>query len=275
MSAQPGWYDAGVSGQQRWWDGAQWTDHERAVAAASQPTSMVHATPMGWYPVNGTSDVRWWDGISWTPYRLRAGSPRPDAFAIEPGATGIVLGTVFIVLSISQFSLYRLLDEPMFTFVPLLLLVAGVLWLIGGVRVGAVRKLPMPTMGQVFDAASGPIPGKVEGAGAGWYPVAGQVSRWWTGARWSPYVAQKFGIRPTHHGPRAYRTSMIIGWVIVGVGVLAAFFGAAFAAAVGRWAGTAFILPAVVFTAAGGAVLLTSYLRRYAVILPSYSPTSR
>ncbi|WP_417512216.1 DUF2510 domain-containing protein [Microbacterium sp.] len=276
MSAQPGWYDAGVPGQQRWWDGVQWTGHERAVAVAPQPVSapLVHTAPMGWYPVVGTADVRWWDGAGWTPYRLRDGKLRPDAFAIEPGRLGIVFGIVFIVLAISQYSTYSLSGEPVFAFTPVLFFIAGILWLIGGIRVTRVQKLAVPTTAPVFDPLTRPLPGEVEGAGAGWFPVSGQIARWWTGAQWSPYIAQKFGVRPTQYGPRAYRNSMILGWVLVGLGVLAALLGVAFVGALG-WAAAVVIIPAGVFAFVGGLVLLMVYIRRYTMILPPQAPPLR
>ncbi|MGP6169717.1 DUF2510 domain-containing protein [Microbacterium sp. A204] len=274
MSAQPGWYDAGVPGQQRWWDGVQWTAHERAAAVALQPAPVVQTAPMGWYPVVGTADVRWWDGAGWTPYRLRAGSPRPDAIAIEPGSTGVALGIMFIVLSVSQFGIYQLLDEPLFTLAPFLFLIAGILWLIGGIHASRVRKLAAPTTAPVFDPLTRPLPGEIEGAGAGWFPVSGQIARWWTGAQWSPYIAQKFGVRPTHYGSRAYRNSMILGWVLVGLGVLATLLGVVFVGAVG-WAAAVIIIPAVVFAFVGGVVLLMVYIRRYTLILPTQAPPLR
>ncbi|WP_441905869.1 DUF2510 domain-containing protein [Microbacterium sp.] len=290
MNAQPGWYDAGVPGQERWWDGVQWTAHERPVGAALQQQPMVpavpmvpaamgsaamgSAAPMGWFPVPGAGDVRWWDGTMWTPYRLRDGKPRPDAFAIEPGNLGIVFGIVFIVLGISQYSTYTVSGQPVFAVTPILFFIAGVLWLIGGLHAGGLKKLPAPSTVPVFDAVTRPLPGEVEGAGAGWFPVSGQVGRWWTGARWSPYIAQKFGVRPTQYGPRAYRTSMIIGWVLVGLGVLAAVFGFAFVTALG-WMAAAVVFPGLVLSLVGGAVTLTVYLRRYTMVLPPQAPPLR
>lgn len=264
MNAQPGWYDAGVAGRERWWDGLQWTVHERAVP--------VQGTPMGWYPVGGTSDVRWWDGAGWTPYRLRDGNPRPDAFAIEPGNTAIGLGIAFIVLSIAQFANSSRSEISFFAVAPLFFLVAGVLWLAGGVRVSQTRKHPAPQTVPIFDPSTRPLPGEVEGAGAGWYAVSGQITRWWTGARWSQYVGQKFGVRPTHAGPRAYRVSMILGWVFVGLAVLAAVLGFGMIATIGTLWGIAIAIPALVFGLVGALVLVLTYVRRYTMIVPPQAP---
>lgn len=33
----PGWYGAGTVGQERWWDGLNWTEHTRALPVAPPP----------------------------------------------------------------------------------------------------------------------------------------------------------------------------------------------------------------------------------------------
>lgn len=252
---------------QRWWDGAQWTDHQRRAAPYAAP-----AAPMGWFPVAGTADVRWWDGAGWTPYRLRDGKPRPDAFAIEPENTGVVLGIVFILLGITQFSTYNLSGQPFLAFAPVLFVLSGIIWLLGGIRAGQLKKLPAPSTVPVFDPSTWPLPGEVEGAGAGWFPVAGQVVRWWTGTQWSSYVGQKFGVRPTHSGARAYRVAMTVGWVFAGLGVLGTAVGIIVFGALGRWEGLAILVPAVVLLLVAVLVLLLTHLRRYMLILPSAPP---
>ncbi|KDA05263.1 hypothetical protein DC31_04120 [Microbacterium sp. CH12i] len=290
MNAQPGWYDAGVPGQERWWDGTQWTAHERAVVVAAQAVQAVQAqqpvqaqyaapvaqaAPMGWFPVVGTSDVRWWDGGGWTPYRLRDGKSRPDAFAIEPASTGMTLGILFIVLGFTQFNTYSLSGQPGLAITPVLFLASGVIWLIGSFRVSQLKKLSVPSTVPVFDPSTRPLPGEAEGAGAGWYPVAGRVTRWWTGTQWSHYVGQKFGVRPAHAGARGYRVSMIAGWVLAGVGALGVVLGIAMIALLDRWVGVAVIIPAVILGLAGGLIVLLTYIRRYTMILPTQAPPLR
>lgn len=283
VSAQPGWYDAGVPGQERWWDGTQWTAHERAVPGVTpvgmQPVQPQYgapvalAAPMGWFPVVGTADVRWWDGTTWTPYRIRDRRVRADAFNFEPGKQGVLLGSLFIGLGIVQFLNYSRLDSNVFSITPSFFVIAGVVWLIGGFQVNQLKKLPAPSTVPIFDALTRPLPGEAEGAAAGWYPVSGKITRWWTGTQWSPYIAQKLGVRPTHFGPRSYRNAMILGAIFVGLGVLGAVLGFTLMGALGTFGGLVIAIPALVFALVGGLVLLTVYLRRYTLLIPPHPPT--
>jgi hypothetical protein len=287
MSAQPGWYDAGVPGRQRWWDGTQWTAHERAIdvapvsyAPVASSTVPVPAAavghPMGWYPVPGKSDVRWWDGAGWTPYRVRDGKPRPDAFAVEPGNIGLVFGIVFLVLGLTQFTL-GLASRQGFAFItPVLFFAVGVIWLIGGIHTRLVQSAPAPQGPPFFDPSTRPLPGEVEADGAGWYAVAGRVTRW-TGARWTWYIGQRFGVRPGHLGPRGYLVSMITGAILAGLGALAILAGiimAAFAGGepVGSVIGVVLIVVGVILALMGGLVMLLIHSRRFSMILPKAPP---
>lgn len=286
MSAQSGWYDAGVPGRQRWWDGAQWTAHEREMTPPPpirlQPAASPHAAqiaealpPMGWFPVAGTADVRWWDGAIWTPYRVRDGRVRSDAFAIEPGGTGLALGIAFITLAVAQLSTGSLIGQPFFGIAPVLFFISGVLQLVGAFQTNRLRKLPVPRTVPVFDPSTRPLPGEVESAGAGWYPVSGQVARWWTGTQWSWYVGQKFGVRPTHSGPRGYLISMIIGGVLACVGVLGVVLGITVAVAGGVVAATFLLVVGAIGVLAGGLILPLVHARRYTMILPTKAPPLR
>lgn len=49
-----GWYQEGVQGQLRWWDGEAWTEHYQNKGIAP-----------GWYD-DGAGSIRWWDGRNWT-----------------------------------------------------------------------------------------------------------------------------------------------------------------------------------------------------------------
>ena len=36
-SVPPGWYSGGVAGEERWWSGAEWTEHRRPIAQFAPP----------------------------------------------------------------------------------------------------------------------------------------------------------------------------------------------------------------------------------------------
>lgn len=271
MSAPQGWYDAGTPGRQRWWDGVQWTAHERETA----PTSPA----MGWYEVPGTSDVRWWDGTMWAPYRIRDGRPRPDVLAVEPPEMGFVLGIVFFVLAMLQLSAAFATRSTGNLVLPVLLLAAAVIWIVGAGYTRGLRRVAAPQTAPVVDPVARPLPGEVEGPDAGWYPMTGQVSRWWTGSRWSWYIASKVGARPGHTGPRGYLVSMIAGWVIAAIAVVGLIVAVAGAVMEQGWYSGGMIaigiIVALIFGGLAAFALLLTRSRRNAMLLPSTPPPVR
>lgn len=275
MSSPQGWYDAGVPGRQRWWDGAHWTAHERVAPPVAPPI-----TPsMGWYPAPGTADVRWWDGTTWTPFRIRDGKPKPDAFAIEPPSAGLIVGILFIVIALMQFGLALIARTPGFFATPVLFLAIAVIWIMGAHHSQAVRKLPAPQSAPIVDAVAQPLPGEVEGPDAGWYPMTAQTTRWWTGARWSWYVATRLGPRPGYAGPRGYLVSMIVGWFVAGLAVIGLLLVVA-GSVIEQGPVTGFmivigIIFAVVFAGVAVFTLLLTRSRRNAMLLPTSPPPLR
>jgi hypothetical protein len=208
---------------------------------------------------------------------VREGKPRPDAFAVEPGDIGLVLGIVFLVLASTQLTIGLASRQGFASITPALFFAVGVIWIVGGIRTRRVRKSPPPQGAPVFDPSTRPLPGEVEADGAGWYAVAGQVTRWWTGARWTWYVGQRYGVRPGHIGPRGYFVSMITGAVLAGIGVLALLAGILMAAfvggdPVGGVIGVVLIVVGVILALMGGLVLLLIHSRRFSLILPKAPP---
>lgn len=271
MSAPQGWYDAGTPGRQRWWDGVQWSAQERDTPVSSPP--------MGWYQVPGTQDVRWWDGAIWTPYRVRGGKPRPDALAIEPPVMGLVLGILFFLLAMIQLGGALLTQSPGSFIVPILWMAVAVIWIIGAMHTRTVRKLPVPQSAPFVDPVVQPLPGEVDGPDAGWYPMTAQVSRWWTGSRWSWYTGARLGVRPGHVGPRGYLTLMIVGWCVAAIAVVALIV-AVVGGTMQQNAGTGFmivlgIILAVMFAVLAAFILLLMRSRRNALLLPKTPPPVR
>jgi len=370
MAAPAGWYDAGVPGRERWWDGTQWTAHERDAAradagaspvadsghvaspgrgdsaagegfaapgpavapgaaqvdpapgqvvapgqivapgqvapvpgqaftapgsaatapgqAAAVPGHVVAApgahpaaggypaqgAPLGWYPVPGTADVRWWDGTQWAPYRFRDGKPKTDAFAIEPPVVGIL----FLMLGLLQFANYALAQNGATAAAPVFFIAAGAVWIFCGIHAYRVRALPAPQSAPVDAPVLRPMPGDVEGPGAGWYPMSGQVTRWWTGARWSWYIGMKFGARPGFAGPRGYLVSIIATWVVAAVGaigVLIGIIGLVVGGAASPFLGIFGFVFGVIFLGLAALLFGITRSRRYAMLLPTTPPPIR
>ena len=241
MAIPPGWYDAGVPGQVRWWDGARWTEHvASAPAPGSQPLEPVPGVPlpsaapstapdsvpgdavsaamdvaMGWYPTTA-GRLRWWDGSRWTGLRVKNGKPGTDWATSEQPVLIIILGSLLLGLAVVQLTL-SLSAQPSAVLPGVPALILALLWLAVGAQTFAVRRIPPPFGSPTAPDVVLPLPGTVEGVGAGWEPLTPRVSRWWTGTRWTHYVATRYGVRPTFHGPRGYRRYVINTWVLVGV----------------------------------------------------------
>lgn len=280
MTTPAGWYAAGDPGKLRWWDGVQWTAHERDASVA-QPSPVTPTAPaMGWYPVPGSEDVRWWDGTGWAPYRIRDGRPKADPVAVEPAAMGFVLGILFIVMGGFQLIGALVTDLSTFLLPPVLFVCSGAILLVGAIHTRGLRGKPSPTAAPVVDDSARPLPHEVEGPGAGWYPMTRQVTRWWTGTRWSWYIGSSFGARPGYAGPRGYRISLVMGWVLAGVAAVAVIGGIVMSVAFSS--SSASLVPVilgivlgVIFGLLALFVLLLTKARRYSLILPTTPPPVR
>lgn len=221
MNAAPGWYDAGTPGRVRWWDGTQWTPHEvdapAAVAAPAQPSAAPAGPVPGWY-ATPAGPPRWWDGRKWTGLRFRAdGTPGTDWGNTEQVGFTWALGVVFLALASVQLVLGMVTPGVSFAGFPLMLVAA--LWFGIAIQTTIVLRIPVPTSAPLMLDIVRPLPGEQEGPGAGWYPITGTTSRWWTGARWAEYTNSRFGIRPTFHAARSLAALRVTA---IGVFALAA-----------------------------------------------------
>lgn len=290
MTAAPGWYDAGTPGELRWWDGTRWTGQvaaagpivgptppHRAPAPSTSPTGSPSGPQPGWYPA-GSDQLRWWDGSHWTGLRVKDGKPGTDWATTEQPTLAWVFASVFLVLALLQFSLGLLSSHLSVNGVPLALV--SILWFGIAAKTTAVRRIPRPTGEPTVIDAVRPLPGEQDGPGAGWYDVSSRATRWWTGSRWAQYVGTQYGVRPTFHGARAFRTYLVLCWVILGIGVLGLIVGVVLVinssddsyAFLGAAIGIVVIAGGVLFGVLGGVLLAMSRTQRRLLLLPELPP---
>ncbi|MFK4791656.1 DUF2510 domain-containing protein [Microbacterium sp. ZW T5_56] len=271
MSTQPGWYDAEQPGLQRWWDGTAWTEHVRAVPVPpTLPAPVLGAAPMlGWYRVPSTGETRWFTGAIWSGYSLRDGVPRPDRITgSQRSSQGLVLAMLYVVIGVSQTLIG--LNNRAFVASGLLFLLLGAFWLYGALRARRRERLPWPADAPVITDEMRPLPGEVEGPTAGWYP-GDQLgrTRWWTGTRWSQYIAKAGEVEPMHGVERSLLLATRMGLGLLIAGVLVLTLGLVLVNAPG--AGS----PSVTIAVVGGALLFIGvllwgvFLARYRALVRS------
>ena len=199
-------------------------------AAPAPVPGAVQPLPMGWYP-STDGEPRWWNGQAWTGIRLRGGVPGTDWATSEQPGLALAMGFLWLALGGGQLAL-GLVSPPM-RIMGIFFLAMAVLWFVIAASTYRVKRAPAPSTPPVAPDVIRPLPWEQEGPGAGWYPMTAQVTRWWTGTRWSQYTASRLGVYPTFHGPRSYRVVRGISLGVLSLGALALVAGIALAA--GAW----------------------------------------
>ncbi|GAB3618563.1 hypothetical protein GCM10027416_31200 [Okibacterium endophyticum] len=187
----------------------------RPASATVSPTASALPHP-GWY-ADPNGRIRWWSARYWTGFTLKDGRPATDGYVTEQPSIAWASGFVFLMLAGAQFGLSVLAPVSAVSGAAMLILAA--LWFTLAARTASLRKLAAPVTAPVPTDVVRPLPGEREAAGANWYPVTAQASRWWTGTRWAAYVWSQSGVTPTFHGQRMVAMLRLTGWIFLGIGV--------------------------------------------------------
>ncbi len=264
MSTVAGWYDAGVPGKLRWWNGSAWTSHEAEVGFGPAP---------GWYPAPG-GVLRWWDGRVWTGLRVKNGVPGTDWATAESPRMAWVLALVWMALALAQFAVALLGSSTWI--VAVMFFVVAAMWAAIAITSSAVHRIPAPTGAPETPDAVRPLPGDAEAPGAGWYPVAPRTTRWWTGQQWTEYIGTRFGIRPTFHGARSLRLLRSVFWIMAGGGAVAVGVGIVLWVLAGDAAATilgiAIVGAGVLIVVVGVVMVAVSRTQRSVLLVPEDPP---
>jgi hypothetical protein len=166
-----GWYPAPHAGnEQRYWDGAQWTEPQPAPVA-SAPLTDPSAPAPGWYPApDGSSAPVWWDGSQWRPDHLATVQPSATRLAGLAAAAQVLLVVTVLVsvvtigvesfrlgavtrflggddAAIDQLTTYDQITLPLSILGLIFLIATGIVWVIWQYRaaksvIGRTRRSP-------------------------------------------------------------------------------------------------------------------------------------
>lgn len=191
VAAPTGWYDDD-SGQQRWWDGQEWTEHYYTASPRV-------AAPAGWYD-DGSGRQRWWDGQDWTEHyqgsQVRNEHPREWLAALD-GAYSSELDRSHELPTIS---LSRAQWEAQVRIMLQERTINELRWrLLSNARIedadgellqwqSQLRSVTAQEFSLSIDRYIASQPAQAfELAMAGWYDDGSGRQRWWDGLEWTDY----------------------------------------------------------------------------------------
>lgn len=191
VAAPAGWYDDG-SGQLRWWDGQDWTQHYYTADPRV-------GAPAGWYD-DGSGRQRWWDGQDWTQHYQDslAGSGRTSGRT--PALSSASSNDVERDYDFPAISLSRAQWEDQVRVMMQARMISELQWrVLSNARIegadpellawqGRLRTLTAQEFSRSIDSYVASHPEQtLELATAGWYDDGSGRQRWWDGLEWTGY----------------------------------------------------------------------------------------
>lgn len=191
VAAPAGWYDDG-SGQLRWWDGYEWTEHYHTASPRV-------AAPAGWYD-DGSGRQRWWDGQDWTEHyqgsQVRNERPQDWVAALD----GTHSSDLEPSHELPRISLNRAQWEEQVRIMLQERTISELRWrLLSNARIedadgellqwqSRLRSVTAQEFSLSIDRYVASQPAQAfELAMAGWYDDGSGRQRWWDGLEWTDY----------------------------------------------------------------------------------------
>lgn len=190
-AAPAGWYDDG-SGQLRWWDGQEWTEHYYTASPRV-------AAPAGWYD-DGSGQLRWWDGQDWTQHYQNLPSRYHQPDSGPAAAASMYSMEVERDYGLPAISMSRAQWEQQVRVMLQARMISDLQWrVLSNARIedadgkllewqSQLRALTAQEFSRRVDDYIAAQPAQaLELATAGWYDDGSGRQRWWDGLEWTDY----------------------------------------------------------------------------------------